>query len=137
MAEWTYPWCRHLAHCAPFCAVEGVTVYISDFKRSLADKLSKNFFSEPSQVIPELRCMAKEGPILAIPQVQYRIPLRHALTACSVQASVTCAATGPVRIKDVKRISGPEGSEVFSEQKGLNFFQNKVCRLQDVVMQRE
>ncbi len=46
--------------------------------------------------------------------------------ACRLQASVTCAATGPVRIKDVKRISGPEGGEVFSEQKGLNFFQNKV-----------
>ena len=30
--------------------MEGVTVYISDFKRSLIDKLSKNFFSEPSQV---------------------------------------------------------------------------------------
>ena len=70
--------------------VDGVTVYITDFKRSLADKLSRNFFSEPSQ------------------------------------ASVTCAATGPVVIKDVKKISGPEGSEVFSEQKGLNFFQNKV-----------
>ena len=25
-------------------------MYISDFKRSLTDKLSKNFFSEPSQV---------------------------------------------------------------------------------------
>ena len=25
-------------------------MYISDFKRSLADKLSNNFFSEPSQV---------------------------------------------------------------------------------------
>ena len=40
---------------------------------------------------------------------------------------MTCAATGPIRIKDVKGISGPEGGEVFSEQKGLNFFQNKVC----------
>ncbi|CAL5227654.1 g10660 [Coccomyxa viridis] len=80
--------------------VEGVTVYISDFKRSLADKLSKNFFSEPSQ------------------------------------ASVTCAATGPVRIKDIKRISGPEGGEVFSEQKGLNFFQNKTLRVRRVYDQK-
>ena len=31
-------------------AVEGITIYISDFKRSLADKLSKDFFTEPSQV---------------------------------------------------------------------------------------
>ncbi|GBF99110.1 hypothetical protein Rsub_11919 [Raphidocelis subcapitata] len=29
--------------------VPGVVLYISDFKRSLADKLSKDFFSEPSQ----------------------------------------------------------------------------------------
>lgn len=43
-----------------------------------------------------------------------------------LQASVTCAATGPVRIKDVSRISSSDGGEVFSEQKGLNFFQNKV-----------
>ena len=43
-----------------------------------------------------------------------------------MQASVTCAATGPLRIRDVSKISGPEGGEVFSEQKGLNLFQNKV-----------
>ncbi|KAK9842942.1 hypothetical protein WJX74_004679 [Apatococcus lobatus] len=29
--------------------VKGITVYITDFKRSLADKLAKDFFSEPSQ----------------------------------------------------------------------------------------
>ena len=39
---------------------------------------------------------------------------------------MTCAATGPLRIRDVNKISGPEGGEVFSEQKGLNLFQNKV-----------
>ena len=44
-----------------------------------------------------------------------------------LQASVTCAATGPLRIRDVNKISGPEGGEVFSEQKGLNLFQNKVA----------
>ncbi len=46
---------------------------------------------------------------------------------------MTCAATGPVRIKDIKRISGPEGGEVFSEQKGLNFFQNKVSPVLTVI----
>lgn len=46
-----------------------------------------------------------------------------------MQASVTCAATGPVRIKDVKRISSAEGEEVFSESKGLNLFQNKTLRV--------
>lgn len=29
--------------------VKGVTVYFSDFKRSLVDKLAKDFFAEPSQ----------------------------------------------------------------------------------------
>ncbi len=42
---------------------------------------------------------------------------------------MTCAATGPLRIKDVNKISGSEGGEVFSEQKGLNLFQNKVLLL--------
>ena len=31
-------------------AVKGVTVYFSDFKRSLVDKMTKDFFTEPSQV---------------------------------------------------------------------------------------
>ena len=43
-----------------------------------------------------------------------------------MQASVTCALTGPLQIADYKAISGPEGHEVFSERKGLNLFQNKV-----------
>lgn len=45
---------RHVACAEPPCsfclAVKGITVYITDFKRSLADKLAKDFFSEPSQV---------------------------------------------------------------------------------------
>lgn len=44
-----------------------------------------------------------------------------------MQASVTCAATGPVHIKDISRIRGSQGGEVFNEAKGLNFFQNKAC----------
>ena len=35
----------------PILAVKGVTIYISDFHRSLSDKLNKDFFSEPSQVV--------------------------------------------------------------------------------------
>jgi hypothetical protein len=35
-------------------AVPGVTLYISDFKRSLVDKLQKDFFAEPSQVRQQL-----------------------------------------------------------------------------------
>lgn len=45
----------HLPH-----AVTNVTIYISDFKRSLADKLSKDFFSEPSQA--SVTCVAN-GPV--------------------------------------------------------------------------
>ncbi|DBA92631.1 hypothetical protein WJX77_006854 [Trebouxia sp. C0004] len=73
--------------------VKGVTIYISDFHRSLSDKLNKDFFNEPSQ------------------------------------ASVTCALTGPLQIKDYKAISGPEGHEVFSERKGMSLFQNKTLRV--------
>lgn len=36
--------------------VTGVTLYISDFKRSLTDKLAKDFFSEPSQA--SVTCVA-------------------------------------------------------------------------------
>ena len=37
-----------------------------------------------------------------------------------MQASVTCALTGPLQIADYKAIAGAEGHEVFSERKGLN-----------------
>lgn len=30
--------------------VKGVTIYISDFQRSMADRLSKDFFKQPSNV---------------------------------------------------------------------------------------
>ena len=47
-----------------------------------------------------------------------------------LQASVTCAATGPISVPDLSRIRGSEGREVFSERKGLSLFRNKViCRL--------
>ncbi|EFJ43787.1 hypothetical protein VOLCADRAFT_106628 [Volvox carteri f. nagariensis] len=76
--------------------IQGVTIYFSDFKRNIVDKLAKDFFSDPSQ------------------------------------ASLTCVVTGPVTIKDVKRISSGEGEEVFSEQKGLNIFKNKTLRVRRV-----
>ncbi|KAL3148597.1 Protein TIC 20-II, chloroplastic [Trebouxia sp. C0009 RCD-2024] len=40
--------------------VKGVTIYISDFKRSISDKLNKDFFSEPSQA--SVTC-ALTGPL--------------------------------------------------------------------------
>ena len=46
----------------------------------------------------------------------------------SLQASVTCATTGPIVIKDPKKIRGTSGEDVFSEKKGLGFLKNKVCR---------
>lgn len=39
---------------------------------------------------------------------------------------MTCALTGKLAF-DEADISGREGQEVFSERKGLNMFQNKVC----------
>ena len=69
-------WSTKLTHCAHFCTVEGVTVYISDFKRSLADKLSKNFFSEPSQV-------TAKSPLLPWPNRGLNIVLVHsAVNVC-------------------------------------------------------
>lgn len=79
--------------------VDGVTLYYSDFKRSLADKISNmDFFSEPSQ------------------------------------ASITCAATGPVRIKDMSKLGGTNGKEMFSEGKGktLVFFSNKTLKIRRI-----
>lgn len=43
-----------------------------------------------------------------------------------MQASVTCANTGPIVIKDPKKIRGTSGEDVFSEKKGLGFIKNKV-----------
>eukprot|EP00191_Tetraselmis_sp_GSL018_P000969 CAMPEP_0177610290 /NCGR_PEP_ID=MMETSP0419_2-20121207/19679_1 /TAXON_ID=582737 /ORGANISM="Tetraselmis sp., Strain GSL018" /LENGTH=189 /DNA_ID=CAMNT_0019105543 /DNA_START=171 /DNA_END=741 /DNA_ORIENTATION=- len=77
--------------------VLGVTVYISDFRRSLADKLAKDFFSEPSQ------------------------------------ASIYCSQTAPdIVIPNPDAVKGSEGKEVFSQQKNLNFFQNKTLRVRRV-----
>lgn len=46
-------------------AVKGVTIYISDFKRSISDKLNKDFFSEPSQVHnsinPDIKLLPAHG----------------------------------------------------------------------------
>jgi catabolite regulation protein CreA len=41
--------------------VKGVTIYVTDFQRSLADKLSKDFFNEPSQA--SVTC-ALTGPLV-------------------------------------------------------------------------
>lgn len=73
--------------------VSGVTIYLSEFQRNLADKLKKDFFTEPSQ------------------------------------ASLTCAITGPVKVKDLKQLTVSGGAEVFSEKKGLNLFQDKTLRI--------
>ena len=52
-------------------------MYISDFKRSLADKLTKNFFSEPSQVMarPPLYIIPgqAQGPLRGDPPLMYCI----------------------------------------------------------------
>jgi catabolite regulation protein CreA len=47
----------------PDADVAGVTVYVADFKRSLADKLASDFFSEPGQA--SVTC-AVTGPV-AVP----------------------------------------------------------------------
>jgi len=75
--------------------VKGVTIYVTDFERNLADKISK-FGQEPSS------------------------------------ASVTCAVTGPIVIRDAKKIRGTSGEDVFSEKKGLGFIQNKTLHVRRI-----
>ena len=109
----------------------GVQLYISDFKRSLTDKLAKDFFSEPSQVrssfkwCPILPVYGKQRP-LARPAACLRQHIIMSQCCAATQASVTCAATGPISVPDLSRIRGSEGQEVFSERKGLSLFKNKV-----------
>lgn len=50
----------------------------------------------------------------------------YAAVAIFAEASLTCVVSGPVRIKDEKKLTSFEGTELFSEQKGLNIFKNKV-----------
>lgn len=74
--------------------IEGATIYVTEYKRSLTDRLANDPFSDPAQ------------------------------------ASVTCAATGPVRVKDAAKLrSQKDGSEVFEERKGINIIQNKRLRV--------
>lgn len=43
------------------------------------------------------------------------------------QASLTCAITGPVTFKNMEKVAGSEGQEIFAERKNLfNILQNKV-----------
>lgn len=48
---------RAYANSTSLCtnAVQGVTIYISDFTRSITDRLAKDFFDEPSQVMGDRR----------------------------------------------------------------------------------
>ncbi|KAL4534592.1 hypothetical protein Ndes2437B_g05371 [Nannochloris sp. 'desiccata'] len=68
--------------------VEGVTLYFTDYSRSLVEKLAKDPFGDPSQ------------------------------------SSVTCVATGTVRVIDPENAKG-DGVEILNELKSLNLFQNK------------
>eukprot|EP00798_Chlamydomonas_sp_ICE-L_P031692 gene31692-6896_t len=47
-------------------------------------------------------------------------------------ASLTCASTGPLTVKDVDMISGSEGRDVFAEGKSLNLFQQKTLRVRRI-----
>lgn len=81
----------------------GVTVYVSDFKRSLTDKLAKDFFAEPSQ----------------------------ASITCALDAALAAPLAAEPTNALEKRLggSGGEGKEVFAQSKGLNVFKNKTLRI--------
>ncbi|KAJ8605337.1 hypothetical protein CTAYLR_002391 [Chrysophaeum taylorii] len=42
--------------------IEGVTIYLSDFERPVTERLSKNFFSDPSQA--GLSCVRRSKPLV-------------------------------------------------------------------------
>lgn len=50
------------------------------------------------------------------------------------QASITCAATSQVRVKDLSKVRGQSGRDVFSEDKGraLVFFGNKTLKIRRI-----
>lgn len=76
--------------------VEGVSLYFTDYSRSLVEKLSSDPFADPSQ------------------------------------SSITCVATGPIKIKDPEAAGSADGEEIFSELKTLNLFQNKRLRVRRI-----
>lgn len=76
--------------------VEGVSLYFTDYSRSLVEKLSSDPFADPSQ------------------------------------SSITCVATGPIKIKDPEAAAAADGEEIFSELKTLNIFQNKRLRVRRI-----
>uniref|UniRef100_A0A7S0X505 Uncharacterized protein n=1 Tax=Mantoniella antarctica TaxID=81844 RepID=A0A7S0X505_9CHLO len=83
--------------------VDGVTLYLSDFKRSITAKLqSSDFFSEPSQT--SLACVRNE---------------------MSPDGS-----SGAVRVK--ADLGGREGKEMFAERKNLNLLNNKTLRVRRI-----
>ena len=67
------------------CAVPGVRLYISDFKRSLTDKLAKDFFSEPSQVCAHCLEYIANNPSLRLASCTNFQPFKSVLhtTPCS------------------------------------------------------
>lgn len=55
--------CLFYAHCTirtHHTQVDGVQIYISDFRRPLAERLAKDFFSDPSQAA--VACV-RTGPV--------------------------------------------------------------------------
>jgi len=84
----------------------GATVYLSDFKRSLSDKLSKDFFNEPSQ----------------------------ASLSCALEQRAAAALASEPTPALSKRLggSGGAGAEVFAERKGLNLFRDKTLRVRRI-----
>ena len=57
--------------------MKGVVIYVSDFKRSLPDKLAKNFFAEPSQVSSSMSSMSAKELLALRPPLSMPGALRH------------------------------------------------------------
>lgn len=94
--------------------VSGVTLYVSDFSKSITDRLQ----------VPI--------PIVFLTSAKYidrrtliHLPLQGDFFSDPSTASITCVRDGPVKVLD-SAAKGLEGEEVFSEAKSLLFKSVKV-----------
>jgi catabolite regulation protein CreA len=92
--------------------ISGVTIYLGDFERPLSEKLSKDFFNDPSS--SSLTC-AQTGPI---GQNEVISKMYNIILCCSLLSSLKDMAA----LRAIK--AGAQGEEVFEASRSLFF---KVC----------
>lgn len=76
-----------------------------------------------------------EGVVLYLTDIKRNIQdrLQKDFFSDPSQTSLACSNAGQVIVRDVERIRGGQGKEVFSEAKGLNIFKDKKVRIRRVL----